>query len=157
MFKFLTASLFVALISASSAFAATEEVTIQDTSGFTRAASAVDGTGSVEFAVVDASGAAASGAVVTLTNAATGEVLTATAANGLVAFPAVGPGVWTVATTASGITFTSATVATAAAATAAGGLGAAATGAAVVGGGGAAAAVGVASSNNDTPVLSPAT
>jgi len=152
--KFLGALLVPSLLWIGAAKA--DEITIQDTSGFTRAVSAVDGTGVVEFAVVDSAGAAADGAAITLTNAVTGEVLTATASNGAVTFGAVGPGVWTVATSVPGITFTSASIAATAAVAGGGGLLAAGTGAAVIGGGGA-AAVGIASANNSSSdELSPA-
>ncbi len=131
-----------------------EELTVQDTSGFTRAASEVDGSGQVDFALVSETGAAADGAVVTLTNAATGEVLTTTAVGGTASFQGVTAGVWTVATAAPGITFTSVSVIGGAAIGAAG-FGTAAIGAAVVGGGGAAAAIGINESKDDDDELSP--
>lgn len=133
-----------------------EELTVQDTSGFTRAASEIEGTGQVDFALVGSTGAAADGVVVTLTNAATGEVLTATAASGTATFQGVTAGVWTVATAAPGVTFTSVSVIGGAAIGAAG-LGSVAVGAAVVGGGGAAAAIGINEINDDNDdELSPA-
>lgn len=133
-----------------------DDLTIQDTSGFTRAASEVDGPGSVEFSVVAEGGALAEGVPVTLTNAATGEILTATASNGIVTFQGVSPGVWTVATSASGVTFTNVAIASA---VAAGGVGA--TGALVpalaIGGAGAGAAVAVSNDNdNNDEEISPA-
>lgn len=151
--------LFVAALAAASACvfanpARADEVTIQDTSGFTRAVSEVQGSGSVQFDLVGSAGAAADGVPVTLTNAATGEVLTATSANGVVVFDGVTPGVWTVATTSPGVTFTSVSV-----------LGAIGTGggitagalipAVAVGGAGAAAAVAVSNDSNDDNEISP--
>ena len=100
---------------------------LKNTGGFTRASSAVDESGSVEFSLVDDKGAAAEGVEVLLTNAATAEVLTAVAANGSVVFEGVAPGVWTVASTAQGITFTNVAIASSAAAAAgAAGIGTAA-------------------------------
>lgn len=86
------------------------EILIKDTAGITRAASQVDGSGVVQFGVETASGAAADGIEVTLTNIATGETMIATAANGTVAFEAVAPGAWTVASTTAGATFTNVTI-----------------------------------------------
>lgn len=136
-----------------SSFAA--DLTIQDTSGFSRAAAEVDGPGSVEFSVVTEGGALAEGVPVTLSNAATGQILTATASNGIVTFQGVTPGVWTVATTAPGVTFTNVAIASA---IAAGGVGA--TGALVpalaIGGAGAGAAVAVSNDDNNDEEISPA-
>jgi hypothetical protein len=130
------------------------EVTIQDTSGFTRAVSEVQGSGSVQFDLVGSGGAAADGVPVTLTNSATGEVLTATSVNGVVVFDGVTPGVWTVATTSPGVTFTSVSV-----------LGAVGTGggitagalipAVAVGGAGAAAAIAISNDSDDNNEMSP--
>lgn len=125
------------------------EVTIQDTSGFTRAASQVEGPGKIEFSVLSSTGAAGDAIPVTLTNSATGEVLTATSANGLVSFPSVSPGVWTVATTVPGATFTNVAIASA---VATGGLASAGVlvPAVVVGGAGAGAAVAISNSNGSS-------
>lgn len=109
--------------------AAQEEITIQDTQGFTRAVSEVDRSGDVSFDLINRDGVPPDGVEVTLANAATGETLTAVSASGAVVFHSISPGVWTVATTVPGITFTNAAV------TAAGAMGAAA--------GGTAAAVGL--------------
>ncbi len=142
------------LAACSSAFA--EELTIQDTSGFTRSAAEIDGSTQVDFALVNGAGAAADGIAVTLTNATTGEVLTATSINGIASFQGVTAGVWTVATTSAGITFTSVSVV---GAVAMGGATLTSTligGAAVVGGGTAAAIAITDSNNDDNDELSPA-
>jgi hypothetical protein len=86
------------------------ELTIQDTSGFTRASSEIEETGQIEFSLIDAAGSPAEGVEVTLTNTATGETLTAASINGNVTFDGISPGVWTVSTTAQGVTFTNVTV-----------------------------------------------
>ncbi|MBN8549918.1 MAG: carboxypeptidase regulatory-like domain-containing protein [Deltaproteobacteria bacterium] len=109
-----TAILGSALLAAHAGYPAmAEDLTVQDTSGFTRAASQVDGSSNVDFNLVDKSGNPADGVVVTLTNSATGESLTATSVNGSVTFPGVTPGVWTVSTTSPGVTFTNVVVASA--------------------------------------------
>lgn len=142
------------LTACSSAFA--EELTIQDTSGFTRSAAEIDGSTQVDFALVNGAGAAADGVPVTLTNAATGEVLTATSINGVASFQGVTAGVWTVATSSAGITFTSVSVVGAAA------LGGATLTSTIIGGvavagGGTAAAIAITDSNDDdNDELSPA-
>ena len=133
------------------------QLTIQDSNGFTRAASSVETTGNVEFTLVDAAGAPAEGAEVSLVNAATGEVVTAQSVGGTVVFSNVAPGVWTVSTTASGVTFTNVAIVNAlAAAGATAGLG---TAALVVGGAGATAGAAIAISDatdGDSSDLSPA-
>lgn len=150
----LTTMLFFLTFAASS-FA--DELVIQDSSGFTRAASEVERAGTVEFNLVNSAGAAADGVEVTLVNSATGVSIKANAINGTVVFSDVAPGVWTVSTAEAGITFTSASVIGGVAA----GLGAvsATTAAAVVAGGGAATAIGInaADDNNDDDELSPST
>ena len=134
-----------------------EDLVIQDTGGFTRAASEIDKSGMVEFNLVNASGAAADGVEVTLVNSATGLSMKATAVNGLVSFSDVAPGVWTVSTAEAGVTFTSASIVGGVAA----GVGAvsATTAAAVVAGGGAATAIGIDAANNSNSgdELSPST
>ena len=90
-----------------SAFANTEQMVIKDTSGITRNMSEVEAAGDIKFELVDASGQPANGAEVTLTNAATGEVITGVSANGVVVFQGVAPGVWTVASTTPSVTFMS--------------------------------------------------
>lgn len=90
-----------------------EDITIQDTAGFTRATSQVDSSSKVEFTLVNSDGNSPEGVPVTLTNAATGEVLHATSSGGMVVFEGVTPGVWTVSTTSTGITFTNVIVASA--------------------------------------------
>ncbi len=93
----------------SQAFAQTD-LTIQDTSGFTRSVADVGTSGKVEFVIADASAAPADGVEITLTNSSTHEVITARSVNGVVTFDNVAPGVWTVSTTTVGITFTSVTI-----------------------------------------------
>ncbi len=103
----------ILLIGLAPAAAVAEDLTIQDTGGFTRAASQIDGNSKVEFDLIDSLGNAPDGVPVTLTNAATGEVLTASSSSGAASFQGVTPGVWTVSTTSAGVTFTNVTVASA--------------------------------------------
>jgi len=126
-------------------FVSAELLTVQDTNGFTRAAEDVNQSARVEFSVTGPNGEAVSGTEVTLTSA-TGEVLYATATNGMVVFDSVAPGLWTVGTTSQGIIFTN--VAITGGVVAAGTLGGVAIGAAAIAaaGGG---AVAIASSNDD--------
>ncbi len=141
------------------------EITIEDTSHIARASTAVDDYGKVEFALTDGTGAAAEGVPVTLTNTVTGEVLTATSFNGAAVFESVTPGVWTVATSAPGITFSNIAISTmtAVAAGGAAGVSAAGLGLAAVGvGGSAAVAIGASEAsksndedNNDDPAPTP--
>lgn len=108
------------------------QVIINDTAGVTRAAAEVDGSGRIEFNVVDKDGLPADGVEVLLTSAATGEVISAIATNGAVAFEAVAPGAWTVASAVPGITFTNVAILPSTAALAAGGAGGLAAGGAGV-------------------------
>jgi len=143
MFKLLRKLILALALSlfTTSAFASEnlEDLTIKDTSGFTRAVSQVDGIGSVEFNIVDAAGLPADAVEVSLTNAATGSTLNAVAANGTVIFDGVSSGVWTVASTSTEVTFTNVAITSGSAV-----LGGGATVAAGLGslGGGAAAAAG---------------
>lgn len=86
------------------------EIIIQDTLGVTRATGQVTDLGQIEFSLIDSAGQAADGVDVVLTNVATGESISMTAANGTVLFESVAPGVWTVASPAAGVTFTSVAV-----------------------------------------------
>ncbi|MCB0334089.1 MAG: hypothetical protein KDD55_11355 [Bdellovibrionales bacterium] len=145
------------------------EVTIKDTSGFTRAVSEIDGVGNVEFSLVDEAGTPAEGVEVTLTSAETGEVISAVAVNGAVIFDSVPPGIWTVASAAPEVTFTNVAIGSSAALVPAAGAGVASlsslgvsTGAVAAGGVAAvgAGAAAVASSRSSdkkptTPPLSP--
>ncbi len=90
-----------------SAFAKTEQMIIKDTGGITRNMSEVETAGDIKFELVDSSGQPANGAEVTLTNEATGEVITGVSANGVVVFQGVAPGVWTVASVTPSVTFMS--------------------------------------------------
>ncbi len=101
------------------------EVTIKDTSGFTRAVSEIDGVGNVEFNLVDEGGTPAEGVEVTLTSAETGEVISAVAVNGAVIFDTVPPGIWTVASAVPEVTFTNVAIGSSAALVPAAGAGAA--------------------------------
>ena len=83
----------------------TEQIVIKDTGGVTRNMSEVETAGDVKFELVDASGQPANGAEVTLTNAATGEVISGISVNGTVVFQGVAPGVWTVASVTPNVTF----------------------------------------------------
>ncbi len=132
-----------------------DEITIQDTSGFTRASSNVDGKGKVEFSVAALGGSAADGIPVTLTNAATGEILTGTSANGLVAFEGISGGVWTVSTSAQGITFTNVMIIGAATGGGIAGAGALVP-ALLIGGGATGAAIAIDNSGNNNNEISPA-
>lgn len=120
---------FIALQSASSA-----ELVIQDVSGIPRSLTEVGEAGQIEFQVAAANGAAAEGAEITLTNTLTGEVLKAASSQGIVTFQGVAPGVWTVASSTAGITFTNVTVIPAA--LAASGIAASGSGLAIAGGSG---------------------
>ncbi len=135
----------------------TDQITIQDSGGFTRAASSVETTGKVEFTLVDSAGLPADGVPVTLTNSATGQTIVIDSAAGTATFDSLAPGVWTVSTTTPGVTFTNVAIVNALAASGvAAGLG---TTALVVGGTGAAAgtAVAIADATEGNPSdLSPA-
>ena len=147
----------------------TEEITIKDTSGFTRAVSQVDGLGNVEFNLLDAAGTPAEGIEVTLTAVESAETISAVAVNGSVVFESVPPGIWTVASSIPEVTFTNVAIGSSAAlvpaAGAAGfaGLGGLSTGTVAAGGVAVAGATtaAVASSRSDdsdeptTPPLSP--
>lgn len=89
---------------------AAQELAIKDTSGFVRAVAEAADENTVEFEVTDANGGAADGAEVTLTNQETGATLTATSVNGKVTFTQVTPGVWTVSSPVSGLTFAKVTL-----------------------------------------------
>ncbi|MCB0347175.1 MAG: carboxypeptidase regulatory-like domain-containing protein [Bdellovibrionales bacterium] len=148
--------LLAATVPLHSAFAQEADLLVKDTGGFTRASSSVEGSGSVEFTLVDAAGSPAEGVEVTLTNSLSGETLTAISSNGTVVFEGVAPGTWTVASTASGVTFTNVAI-TSTALAAGAGLGAssaliAASSITVVGAGSAIAA----SESDDGNPLSPA-
>ena len=150
--RYITALAFAAfslMAAAPTILRADATVTIQDTSGFTRAVSDVETTGKVEFTLVDTQGAAANGVPVTLTNTATSQTLTVTATQGTATFEGLAPGIWTVSTTAPGITFTNVAVvnAVAAAGIAGAGIG---TGALIAGGTAAAAGTTIAISNSSS-------
>ncbi len=102
--------IFACQVPVASAEIQTSTLEIRDTSGVTRNVSDVETAGDVEFSLEDQSGMPAQGAEVTLTNEATGEVLRAVSANGVVKITGVAPGTWVVASTTPGITFTSVTV-----------------------------------------------
>jgi len=123
-----------------------DELTIQDSSGFTRAAEDVQGSARVEFNVAGDTGAPASDVEVTLTSS-TGEVIRAVANNGIVIFDSVAPGTWTVATNAPGIIFTN--VAITGGVVAAGTAGGLALGAAALGVGGGTLAIIAANDDDD--------
>lgn len=139
------------------------ELTIKDTSGFTRAVSKVEGTGIVEFELVDTAGAPAEGIEVTLTNTATGQTLTSSAVNGTATFHGVQSGVWTVASSTTQVTFTNIAIGSGAVVAAAGGgmvagsIAPIAAGTAVVGGATAIAVnrSGSSSGDDEGEVLSP--
>ena len=87
--------------------AESRQIVVKDTGGITRNMSEVDTAGDLKFELVDASGQPANGAEVTITNEATGEVISGVSVNGVVVFQGVAPGVWTVASTTPSITFMS--------------------------------------------------
>lgn len=134
-------------------------IVIQDSGGIPRGSSPVEGLGRVDFAVVDAAGQPAEGAVVTLTNTVTGETLTASSVSGMVSFDNIAAGTWTVASSSPGLTFTNVSI-LAVSAGAAGTTLAAGTALGIIGTGGAATAVGfgihdVTSGKNNSTDLSP--
>ncbi len=138
-------SIFVGFPALSFAADKTPEIIIQDTSGFTRASAEVDELGAVEFSVVDANNIPADGAEIVLTNAETGEAFTRVSVAGNVVFDGIEPGVWTVASSTGGITFTNVGISSGAAYLASTGAAlAAGGGGSAIGGGTAAAALGVA-------------
>lgn len=110
------------------------ELAIQDISGVTRSLTEISEAGQIEFHVLAANGAAAEGAEITLTNTLSGEVLKMASSQGIATFSGVTPGVWTVASTTAGITFTNITVIPTTLAAA--GLAGSGTGLALAGGGG---------------------
>ncbi len=160
LFRYLLLALLVALSSTQPHAALAEDIVIQDSSGVPRGTSSVDGLGRVDFAVVDAGGTPAEGAVVTLTNTVTGETLTSTSTAGAVGFENVGAGTWTVASSTPGLTFTNVTILAVSAGAAAGTGIAASTVLGVIGAGGAATAIGIGVSDatdgkSSSSVLSP--
>lgn len=137
-----TSTFLLAALCAIPAAALDQQIIIQDSSGVPRSTSLVDGLGRVDFALVDEAGNPVDGAVVTLTNAATGETLSASTRLGLVTFDNIAPGTWTVASTTPGVTFTNVSI-LAVSAGAAGTTIAAGTALQVLSAGGAATAVGI--------------
>lgn len=132
---------------------AQEDLTVLDTSGITRASSIIEQPATVEFDVVGADGLALDGTEVTLTSES-GEILTAYSVNGTVVFENVPAGVWTVASTQTGVVFTSVAIQSAVAGGLA--LGTAGTiGAVVVGGGAIAGAVSLADDDDNNDPMSP--
>jgi len=85
------------------------ELRIVDCDGVTRASQRVDPAtrNRVEVEVRDSSGQPANGQEVSVTNATTGQIVTATALNGVVVFPELAPGVWSMTSSASGLVFSS--------------------------------------------------
>jgi len=150
--KFLSATVLSLFVTGA---ALAENLTVQDSSGFTRAAEDVNGSARIEFNLTGANGEPANNVEVTLTTAS-GEVIRATAVNGVVVFESVAPGTWTVATATQGITFTN--VAITGGTVAAGAAGGLAVGAAVLGVGGGTVAIVAANrdSDDDDDDLSPA-
>lgn len=154
--KIFLSLIFVGTLSCFCPVAYGADLTILDTSGFTRAAESVDGLGNVEFSVIGSDGVVTEGASITLSNAATGETLTAVVSNGVAAFESIAPGTWTVASATTGVTFTNVAVSSVALAAGAGGgiaLGAAGLAAAA---GGTAAIVAATDTGNSSD-LSPST
>ena len=146
--------LFGASLVATGSFA--QSLLITDCPGFTQAVPSVDpgSLSKVEFTVADAAGKAAEGVEVTLTNTATGEVTTAVAKNGLVAFENVTAGTFSVSSSATGVTVGSASITSSVGAVAAGGAVAgagAATGGAVAGATQVAEDVGITDSSSSDP------
>lgn len=110
----------------------------------------------VKIDVTSNSGQVADGTEVTLTNSASGEVLTASAVNGTVTFPAVATGSWVIGSTVSNLLFESVFLTVEISSMVAGG---AAIAAGVVGGSAVAGAVVVVddqiNENKDTPAPTP--
>jgi|GEM_PF-1589793 len=137
---------------------ALDQLTVQDTTGVTRAVGDIDGTGRVEFSLSESAGVPADGVEVTLTNTSSGEVLSATSANGSVAFDGISSGTWTVATNSPGITFSNVVIASTQALGAALGISTPLVLGVAAAGGITATSIAVANNNNndDSPPLSPA-
>ena len=148
------------LVAPIAAFADVSELTITDSAGVTRSVSQVEGASHIEFTLTDVAGMPADGVQVTLTNAATGEQISAVVVNGTVAFDQVAAGTWTVSSAAANVTFTNIVVTAASAGV---GLGAAGLGGTTIllAGGGVAAAAGAtiaivdANDSNNNGELSP--
>ena len=138
----------LACVLAAGAARAEGTITIKDTSGYTRAASAVQDNGTVQFALANASGEPASGVSVALTNEATHQVFTSQSLNGVAAFEQIPPGSWVVASSTADVTFTDVAIVDALAPIAAG-AGVTGLETAALVGGGAAAATGTAVAVND--------
>ncbi|GEM_PF-6101490 len=82
-------------------------ITVKDTSGFVRAEENISSQfGSIEFSVLNETGEAAEGAIVTITNEATGEIIQTTAENGVALFQNLLPGTYIVSSSEMGLTFT---------------------------------------------------
>ncbi|RIL10169.1 MAG: hypothetical protein DCC75_04960, partial [Proteobacteria bacterium] len=101
----------------------TPDLTIKDTSGVVRNVTSAEGPSTIEFSLATQSGAPAEGAVVTLKNELTGEVIQAVTSNGTAVFEGVAPGTWVVSSAAADVTFTSIAVTASAAAAGATGVG----------------------------------
>ncbi|WKZ56958.1 MAG: hypothetical protein QY326_09515 [Bdellovibrionota bacterium] len=155
----------ILLLLAIPSIALSDEISIRDTSGTVRSVAEVADGGNVEFTLTDAHGKPADGVAVTLTDES-GDSDDEIAVGGLVLFEGLSPGIYTVSTTAPGITFTN--IAISSTALVAGGTlgaGAAASGAGLsagaigVGGAvvaaGAAGAIAVSDDDSDDPALSP--
>lgn len=93
-------------LSRSDARADDGQIIVADTQGIPRATETVHDRGDVTFELVDGSGMGADGVEVSLTDQARGTVKRTYSVNGTATFKMVSPGGYTVATPASGITFT---------------------------------------------------
>lgn len=131
---------------------------IFDCNGVSRASKDVSANAKseVKIDVTSNSGQVADGTQVTLTNSESGEVLTASAVNGTVTFPAVATGSWVLGSSVSNLLFESVFLVSEISAVAAGG---AAVAAGVVGGGAVAGGVVIVddqiNDNNDNPAPTP--
>ena len=144
------------LLASGPATSLAQELSIKDTSGFTRAAAQVESAGRVQFTIVDQNGLPAEGVEVTLTNPDRSDVRRGNSVAGMVIFEDVGSGTWTVASTAQGITFTDVSILTETAALAGLGSVGAIGGAIVVGGTTAGVLASAAGDDDNDQVLSPA-
>jgi hypothetical protein len=143
------------------------ELSIVDSAGNAQASGFIEAQSDVTFSVLDATGAAAQNAEVTLTNTVTGQTITTSAVNGTASFQGVTAGSWTLASTTPGVVVANVEIASAILPAAGLGLGGgltAATATAAAGGtaavaAGTVAAVDAADSNNNDndQELSPST
>lgn len=91
------------------------DIKILDCDGVTRASKSIDGLEKqdIELKVQDAAGQPADGTQVSLTNTETGQVVSVTSKQGVATFPELNAGTWVASSSASGVTLTGVSIATA--------------------------------------------